>query len=421
MDSERILKGQTVIVRDGRISEIGAADQVRIPEGATRIDGQGKYLMPGLVDMHVHGLNDDEKTTAKELFLYIAYAVTTVEHRNGTSKLLKLRELIKNGGNFSAPTLYVSSPFVFGEKALNRSGDTHETPEEARKAVAEYAKAGYNWLKVYGDWKQEPYEALVDEAAKQKIPVARHFARNLPLDLNLRGRLEVAHAEEYIYTNFFKVAKGDWKTRESLIPEVAKATKDAGVYVTATLTSYRGIGLVAGDETFQQLLKKPEIKYIPKSNRDRLTSDRNGYRKQFKDKDGAIFAGLTVFLQKLIKGMQDEGVKILLGTDANFEAQSFTVPGSSALDELRELVAAGLTPYQAILAGTRNAAEVLNAANEFGTVSIGKRADLILIEGNPLEDINQVSKQSGVMVRGHWHDQGEIQKKLAEIASSFAN
>ena len=119
--------------------------------------------------------------------------------------------------------------------------------------------------------------------------------------------------------------------------------------------------------------------------------------------------------------MQDEGVKILLGTDANFEAQSFTVPGSSALDELRELVAAGLTPYQAILAGTRNAAEVLNAANEFGTVSIGKRADLILIEGNPFEDINQVSKQTGVMVRGHWHDQGEIQKKLAEIASSFAN
>ena len=231
----------------------------------------------------------------------------------------------------------------------------------------------------------------------------------------------MAHAEEYLYTYFFKVAKGDWTKRESLIPEVAKATKVAGVYVTATLTSYRGIGLVAGDDTFQQLLKTPELKYIPKSNRDRLTSDRNGYRKQFKNEDGAVFAGLTVFLKRLIKGMQDEGVKILLGTDASFEAQSFTIPGLSAQDELRELVDAGLTPYQAILAGTRNAAEALNGSSEFGTVSAGKRADLILIEGNPFADINQVSKQSGVMVRGRWHSRAEIQKRLDELASSFAN
>src|SRR2546422_9361934 len=81
MDSERVLNGQTVIVRDGRIVEIGAAEQVKIPEGALRIDGQGKYLMPGLVDMHIHGINDDDKTVAKELFLYVAYGVTTVQHR----------------------------------------------------------------------------------------------------------------------------------------------------------------------------------------------------------------------------------------------------------------------------------------------------------------------------------------------------
>ncbi|MDX6386110.1 MAG: hypothetical protein QOK48_3683 [Blastocatellia bacterium] len=421
MDSERILNGQTVIVRDGRILEIGAAEHVKIPEGATRIDGLGKYLMPGLVDMHVHGFDENEKTAEKELFLYIAYGVTTVQHRNGKSKLLKLREQIKHGGNFFAPTLYVSSPFIFGEKNPTLFGGTHDTPDAARKAVAEYAKEGYDSLKVYGDWKPEPYQALIEEAAKQNIRVTGHFARNLPLDVNLRGRWEVAHAEEYLYTYFFKVAKGDWTKRESLIPEVAKATKEAGVYVTATLTSYKGIGLVAGDDTFQQLLKKPELKYIPKSDRDRLTSERNGYRKQFKTEQGAVFAGLTVFLKRLIKGMQDEGVKILLGTDASFEAQSFTIPGVSAHEELRELVDAGLTPYQAILAATRYAAEALNGANEFGTVSIGKRADLILIEGNPFEDINQVSKQSGVMVRGRWHDQAEIKKKLDEIASSFAN
>ena len=150
MDSERVLNGQTVIVRDGRIVEIGAAEQIKIPNGAMRIDGQGKYLMPGLVDMHVHGFDDDEKTAAKELFLYVAYGVTTVQHRNGKSKLLKLREQIKSG-NFLAPTLFVSSPIIFGEKSLSLFGNTHDTPDSARKAVAEYAQAGYSSLKVYGD------------------------------------------------------------------------------------------------------------------------------------------------------------------------------------------------------------------------------------------------------------------------------
>lgn len=420
MDSERVLQGQTVVVRDGRIVEIGAAGQVKIPDGALRIDGQGKYLMPGLADVHVHGFDDDDKTVEKELFLYVAYGVTTVYHRKGNSKLLKLREQIKSGGYPLAPTLFVSSPFIFGEKNPTPFGDTHQSPESARKAVAEYAKAGYDSLKVYGDWALEPYQALVDEAAKQKIPVMGHFARNLPLDVNLSGRLEAAHAEEYIYTYFFKVAKGDWAKRESLIPEVAKATKDAGVYLTANLTAYRGIGLVAGDDTFQQLLKKPELKYIPRSDRERVTSDRNAYRKQFKTEDGAIFAGLTVFLQKLVKGMQDAGVKILLGTDGSFGAQYFAFPGSSALEELRELVDAGLTPYQAISAGTRNAAELVGTTNEFGTVTVGRRADLILVDGNPLEDITQVSKQTGVMVRGRWLDKAQIQKKMDEIAAGFA-
>lgn len=420
MDAERVLNGQTVVVRDGRIVEIGAAEQVKIPDGATRIDGQGKYLMPGLVDMHVHGFDDDEKTAAKELFLYVAYGVTTVQHRNGKSKLLKLRDQIKADVNFLAPTLFVSSPFIFGEKSQTLFGGTHDTPDEARRAVAEYAKDGYNSLKVYGDWKPEPYQALVEEAAKQKIPVTGHFARNLPLEVNLRGRSEVAHAEEYLYTYFFKVAKGDWAKRESLIPEVAKATKEAGVAVTANLSTYKSIGLVIGDDTFRELQKKPELKYVPVSNKDRLLSERNGYRKQFKPEQAAVFAGLTVFLKKLVKGMQDEGVKILLGTDAGFEVQAFTIPGISAHEELREFVDAGLTPYQAILAGTRNPAEVLNAANEFGTVSVGKRADLILLEGNPLENVNQVSKQSGVMIRGRWLPQTEVQKKLDEIAASFA-
>ncbi|HKO96558.1 MAG TPA: amidohydrolase family protein [Pyrinomonadaceae bacterium] len=406
MDQDQVLNSQTVIVRDGRITQIGATTSTPVPEGALRIDGQGKYLMPGLTDMHVHGFEDDLK---EEMFLYIANGVTTVRHLRGRSELLKLRRQIASG-EILGPTLYACGTFVFGDKK----------PDEARKVVAEQAKAGYDCIKIYGDWSKEGYEALIAAANSHKIPAVGHLARNLPLDVNLPGRTEVSHAEEFIYTYFMKESgRGDWAKRETLIPKVVEMVKANGVAVTGTLVAYDYIGRVIGDETLQLAVTKPELKYVSRNRRTKMTSE-SEYRDRFKSNVAVGFRNGFDLQKKLMKAFQDAGVKILVGTDASFQANFPVLPGFAVHEELRLLVDSGLTPYQAILAGTRNAAEILNAAGEFGTVSVGKRADLILVEGNPLIDVANAARRAGVMVRGRWIPENEIQKRLSEIEAKFA-
>jgi imidazolonepropionase-like amidohydrolase len=406
MNQERVLSSQTVIVRDGRIAEISPAASALVPAGALRIDGQGKYLMPGLVDMHVHGFEDNLQ---EEMFMYIASGVTTVRHLKGRPELLKLREQLRQG-ELLGPTLYTCGPIVFGDKK----------PDEARRVVAEQARVGYDCLKIYGDWSKEGYEALSAAASANKIPAVGHFARNLPLEVNLRGRTEVAHAEEFIYTYFMKeTGSGEWAKRETLIPKVVELMKNSGVAVTGTLVAYDYIGRVIGDESLQELLKKPELKYVPRKRRAKMTFE-SEYRSNLKPTAFAGFRKGLELQKKLIKALQDAGVKILLGTDGSLQANFPVIPGLAAHEELRLLVETGLTPYQALAAGTRNAAEVLHAESEFGTVTVGKRADLILMEGNPLLDVANIARRAGVMVRGRWITEDEIQRRLGEIEARFA-
>jgi len=406
MEDDHLTPSQTVIVRDGRIAQIGAFASITVPDGALRIDGQGKYLMPGLVDMHVHGLEDHLQ---EELFLYLANGVTTVRHLKGRSELLKVRQQIA-AGQLLGPTLYTCGPIVFGDKK----------PEEARRIATEQARAGYDCLKVYDDWSKEGYEALVAAANAAKIPVVGHFARNLPLDVNLRGRTEVAHAEEFVYTYFMKeTGRGEWARRETLIPKVVELMKNSGVAVTATLVAFDYIGRLINDETLRDASNKPELKYVPKGRRAKMTGE-SEYRNKFKPNEFNSLRKSLTLQKNLIKALNDADVKILLGTDGSLQANFPVIPGFAAQEELVELVDAGLTPYEAIRAGTKSAAEVLNASNEFGTVSVGKRADLILVEGNPLQDVANVARRAGVMVRGNWIPETEIQKRLSEIEARFS-
>ena len=406
METDQVVASQTVIIRDGRIAQIGPAASTPVPDGALRVEGKGKYLMPGLADMHVHGFEDDLQ---EETFLYLANGVTTVRHLKGRPELLKLRQQIARG-EVLAPNLYTCGPIVFGDKK----------PDDARRVVAEQAKAGYDCIKIYNDWSPEGYGALIAAANSNKIPAIGHLARNLPLDVNLRGRAEVSHAEEFIYTYFMKESgRGDWAKREMLIPNVVEMVKTNAVAVTATLVAYDYIGRVIGDDTLSVLVNKPELKYVSRKRRVKMTSG-SEYRENFKPSAAVGFRNGLSLQKKLIKALQNAGVKILLGTDGSMQANFPVIPGFAVHEELRLLVEAGLTPYQAILAGTRNAAEALNAAGEFGTVSVGKRADLILVDGNPLADIANASRRSGVMVRGRWMPESEIQERLGEIGVKFA-
>jgi hypothetical protein len=220
----------------------------------------------------------------------------------------------------------------------------------------------------------------------------------------------VAHAEEYIYDkNSISKNPAEFETE---IPAMARATAKVGTWLVPNLTAYKCIGLQVVD--LKAVLNRPEMKYMPPRTVEVWGETTNPYMR-FKSISIERFWAAFRALQKLTKEFHVAGVRLLAGTDA---MNPSVVPGFSLHDELRELVAAGLTPYEALKTATANPAEFLKAGAEFGTIAEGRRADLILVDQNPLDDVSFSSRRAGVMIRGQWLPQSEIQRRLDEIASS---
>src|SRR5215213_29423 len=253
MDGERVLAGQTVVVRDGRVAELGPSKRVKAPRGAVVVDGRGKYLLPGLTDMHVHLRNYDEADTAALLKLYVARGVTTVLNLSGTPRHLELRGRVTKGELFG-PTIYTSGPFI-----SNATGSS-PTPEEVERAVVEQKRAGYDLIKIHGDFTREAYARLFVAARREGLRVVGHAPRNLGPEVMSEERQDVvAHAEEYIYDR--ESNSRDFAKVEQRIPELARATAAAGTWLIPNLTAYKNIGLQASD--IDGVMRRPEMKYVP--------------------------------------------------------------------------------------------------------------------------------------------------------------
>jgi hypothetical protein len=418
MDEERVLAGQTVIVRDSLIAALGPAEQVKVPAGALRIDGRGKYLMPGLADMHVHLEVFNDQANAAMLRLFVANGVTTVLNLFGSPGHLKLREQIARGEVFG-PTIYTSGGFI-----SNASVST-PTPEEVERAVVAQKRAGYDIIKIHGDFSREAYHKVFEVAHREGMRVIGHLPRNLGIEAAFEEKQDaIAHAEEYLYAYFFfkpvtspadssPEARLRWiAAQETRIPAVAEATAKAGIWVSPTLTVYSGIARQVDD--IDTVLKRPEMKYLPPWIASRLSKENNDYVRRFKKETAKGFFARADLLSKLVKGLRDAGVQMLAGTDTPVPS---VVPGFSLHDELREMVAAGLTPYESLRTATANPAEFLRT-DKFGTVRVGKRADLMLVDGDPLKDINNASRRAGVMTQGRWFTEDELRKMLEGMVRS---
>ncbi|HEX2490386.1 MAG TPA: amidohydrolase family protein, partial [Blastocatellia bacterium] len=200
-----------------------------------------------------------------------------------------------------------------------------------------------------------------------------------------------------------------------MIREISEATAKAGTWVIPTLTIYKGIAPQIED--LNAILQRPEMKYVPKGIASVWQPERNQYKGRKREEIPAL-QNLYRLQELLVKGLRDAKVRLLAGSDA--PATPVVAPGFSIHEELMNLVAAGLTPYEALRAATANAAEFLGAAEEFGTVAVGRRADLILVNANPLTDVGAAAQRSGVMVRGRWLPEAALQAKLTELANSTA-
>jgi hypothetical protein len=373
--------------------------------------------MPGLAEMHAHiPPGNDPQWTKDVLFLYAANGITFARGMLGAPTHLELRSKLDRG-ELIGPRLYTSGP------SLN--GNSVATPEDGRRMVAEQKAAGYDFLKIHPGLDRARYDAIAAAARTHNLP----FGGHVPDAVGLRRALEVRqitvdHLDGYMpllvrdgsaprESGFFGYGLAD-EVDERKIAEVARLTRQAGVWNVPTDSLMHHMLLPDLDEA--GLLARDEMRYVPRKMLEGWKQARAGLRSQ-PDYAPARAARFIAVRGRLIKALHDAGAGLLLGSDA---PQVFNVPGFSLHRELRYLVQAGLTPYQALSTGTREVARFLGTPADFGTVEPGRRADLILVEGDPLKDVANLRRRAGVMIAGRWLPETEIEAGLAAIAARYA-
>ncbi len=388
MDRERVLADQTVLIVGDHIAEVGPADKVQVSKTATVVDGTGKYLLPGLADMHVHA------TDEALLPIYLDNGITTVVNMNGSPSVLALRDKIRKG-LVMGPNLYTTGPLLAGEGVMWRNKVVIKTPEDARRAVKEQIQAGYDFLKIYEGLSKENYSEIAKTAHEHGGRMIGHVPDDVGLEGVLRSRQEAIHHVGGVIWGFF------WPDLDvSRIPNAVKKMHEAHAYFCPTFAIYRTFAKQVSDQ--QSLLARPEMVYI--------SPETLAWWKQATPTVDKTYRLFDYFGRKLIRAMEDGGVPILVGTD---NTNPFVVPGFSIHDEISALVDAGLTPYEAISGATRLSSEFLR--DDGGTILAGKRADLLLLERNPLDDVANLRTLDGIVLRGRWINKQDLDAKLAQV------
>lgn len=416
MDSERVLEGQTVLVENGHIAALGPGDEVEIPEGATRIDGAGKYLMPGLAEMHGHLPSPETPAAVTEnvLFLYVANGVTTVRGMQGNPSQISLRARIDRG-ELLGPRLVLGSPSM--------SGGNVTTVEDAVRLVREYEDAGFDLLKVHEDLSAEVYDAIAKTAKEVGIPFGGHVTDNVGLFHALSsGQTTIDHLDNYVEALVPEGAGPEEapglrgaeqllsRIDESRLPQVVQATLDADASVVPTMVLWES-GIYATRPSADLLKERTEVRYMPKDTVERWVK---AVDERVAESDPDLLRRLAELRRRILAALHEGKVRILLGTDS---PQIFSVPGFSIHREMQLYVDVGMTPYEVLSSGTRVVGDYFG--ENFGTIAVGEGADLILVDGNPLEDIENVSRISGVMARGRYISREEIEKRLEAIAGGY--
>ncbi len=379
LDTERILPNQTVLVHAGRITSMGSATEVRIPAGAQHIDGTGRFLMPGLADMHIHlftplhfpnrpnalisGLTvTTNENIEQQLFRVLARGVTTVRNMDwysisfanaplDSTTLLQLRARSMAGDNWM-PRMYTAGRWMKASELTLPWQSWSIKPSDVASRVMAYKAAGYDFIKPYFET-AEIFDSVVAVARREGISLGGHVPPDVPLSRALHGMKSIEHLTGYLEKD------GNTIDVRVLAAETAKAR------VWNCPTQAHMIAHQLGDAPRRR---------------------------------------------QLVKALQDSGAGLLLGTDSPLE-------GPWIYGELEAFVASGLTPYQALLTGTRNVAEFLGTTHETGTVAIGKRADLVLLNANPLVRVGNTAHVAGVMIGGRWLSRSEIDRQLQRFKS----
>jgi imidazolonepropionase-like amidohydrolase len=411
-----ILKRQSVLVEDGVVKAIGKAKDIEAPN-ATVIDARGKFLIPGLAEMHAHvpPARAGEEYVHEVLFLYLAGGVTTIRGMLGEESHLELRDNIQNG-DVLGPRFYTSGP------SLN--GNSVTSVEQAREKVTAQKEAGYDFLKLHPGLTMEVFDEIVRTASEVGIPYAGHVSLAVGIRHALQSQYaSVDHIDGYVEGLYATDPDGELQNglfgfdliediHEEWIPDLVQLTLDQGIWIVPTQSLLDR--WLDPSKTIDDYRAEEAMQYI--SNNTRANWSNAVIR--FRTDEGYTEEKAHRFIevrQKLLRDLHEAGVGMLLGSDA---PQILNVPGFSIHNEIQSMKAAGLSNYDILESGTVNPAKFFGR-DDFGTIEVGNSADFVLCDDNPLADISTIRNHDGVMVRGHWLPREELDARLAEIAEKY--
>ena len=404
MDRERTLPDYTVVVRGDRIVAVGPDGGVVVPEGAARVDGRGRWLVPGLAEMHGHVPPPSAPAELAEetLFLYVSQGVTTVRGMLGAPGQIDLRARA-NSGEILSPTLYLAGPSF--------NGTSVSSPEQAEAMVRQQAAEGWDLLKVHPGLTRAEYDALAETAAA----VGLRFGGHVPADVGIEHALAMGqetfdHVDGYAEALGARAGPIDPDRLDALVHQ----SRGAGAWIVPTMALWETI---LGALPLDTLRAYPELAYVPPAQVAAWTAAVE--RIQAADGFDAEAVGrLVAGRNEILRALHAGGVGVLLGTDA---PQLFSVPGFSLHRELPRMAAAGMSPYEILRSGTALVGEHFADKDAFGLVAPGHRADLLLLDADPLADAAHLGQIAGVMVRGRWLPRSEIDARLDALRATYAD
>lgn len=434
-DGQTMLADRTVVVDGGKIISVAVGGT--IPVNATVINGRGKYIIPGLVDSHAHILK-----SPNDLLLYVANGVTHIRDLGGPTERLKIRDEIEQGR--VGPRMFVASPPIDSMGLLEGAfwefitfhKNTRDV-EHAKSMVKEFVEQGYDAIKIY-HLDMPSYRAVNELAAELGVPTTGHFPLTMELsELAVTQQKEVAHLEEIVRVLIREFGSINEKGSDAFYYHVEARSDEIiddllanDITVNSVLwfmesihdqfsnlevalqevaIEYANPGMVEGTKDSEEF----KVGWLPSYNQFEATSDPS---EEIYKKNDIFWKAREKAHHILLKAMIRRGVKIVAGTDSG---ANLVVPGFSMHDELRSLNLAGMSPAQTLATATKNPAELMNS--NAGIIEVGRRADLIILNKNPLSDIENTRTVDTVILNGRVFGRNQLDAMLKAVKEANAN
>ncbi len=433
MRDSGVAPNKTVVIRNNKILSIENFDSKKSYRKSRVVNGNGAYLVPGLFDMHMHFYHDfglDKKFLKDEIKLPLVNGVTNVRIMNGSPEYLQLKTDIAKG-KIPGPEMFVASPQLVGRWPFRDSlvGKIVTNARDAQEAVKSFKAEGYDAIKITTLVNVDAYDGIISAAKKENIKVTGHVGPLVRLDRALAAHQQIEHFDEFIETLLPDTSinhgnsvsdygiwdrKRAWPTIEYVdegkINVLAQKVKAANIYVTATnffFTKYFAIGA-----TKEEIEKFAQFNYVPSFMKKRADESFSYYWNNPPSEE--LRKKYVRIRYQFVTALYNAGVKLMTGSDS---PEWYLVPGFTVHDEIESFVKAGLSPYAALQTATINPSEYLGIANRKGSIEVGKEADFILLNKNPLGDIRHTRTIVGVYSHGKFYDRATLDQLLVEIKS----